>query len=683
MGSRIGTGESSVVDKVLLEVMKNRAQAIAEEMAAVVLHTAYTAFVKEAGDFGCCLVSPQGEVFACPIKTGVTLGPGMDLKDTIDYVGLGNFQPGDVIITNDPYTTGGMSTHLPDIFLVKPVFVNGVLLAFGLTFIHSSDVGGKVPGSISPTSYDIYQEGIRIPPRKLYRGGVLDRDLLDLVLSNCRIPDQNWGDLRALISALQLGERRLGQLVNRYGLRTVQRAIVDLLDYGEQQAREIISAIPDGTYTFWDYLEGDLIGGAPIRIRCAMTVKGSDVILDFSGTDHQVRASYNMPTRGNPHHYTIISVFQRYFRTLRPDMPLNAGIVRPVECQIPEGTVLNPVAPAACGHRGATMIRVLDVTMGNLCRALPDDIPTAGAGQGCIVVVAVSELQTGRQRVGVVEPLCGGSGGRPHRDGIDGMDHQVGWIANIPIETVETELPVMIVRYGLRPDTGGAGRYRGGVGLELTIGILTPDTVLTVRGLERNIFRPWGRKGGDPGVLGVVLHRSPSGTERVVGKIDEMVLQPREEISFLTQGGGGYGSPLLRPPHEILTDVENGLVSEHEAYARYGVVIQEGRVDDEATRRRRDSLTPSQEDFVYGPEREAFEQRWPDPVQLALNEAVAHYPPSLRTSMRNRLMRWVEDRYSLPRTWTTEELRTELDELMRAELRTTGAITATASGGFP
>lgn len=638
----------------MVEILKNRLQAIADEMASVVLRTGFTVFVKETGDFGCSLATVEGEVFASPVKTGVTLGPGMDFSATVRHTGIHSLRPGDVIVTNDPESSRGLVTHLADIFLVAPIFVRGEILCFATAFIHSSDVGGKVPGSITPSAYDIYQEGLRIPPSKLVKGGRLDEELLELILANTRIPEQNWGDLRALLSALNVADRRMGELVNRYGLDTVRQGIIDLLDYAEQQSLDLIRSIPPGSYEAWDYIEGDAFDGPPVRIRCRMDVTPDGIHLDFSGTDPQVRGAFNLPSYSNPHHYMLTSTFVRYFRTVRPDLPYNQGLVRRIYCHTPEGTLLNPVMPAAVGVRAATMIRVLDVTMALLGLALEDRIPAAGAGQACIVLLALPEERRGKARVGVLQPLVGGSGARPMKDGIDGIDHQVGWTRNIPTETIETEMPVVILRYGLRQDSGGAGRFRGGCGLELGVLVLASDVILTARGMERTVFRPWGRKGGAPGALGVAtLHRHDE-APRVIGKIDELLLQRGDRIWFGTQGGGGYGEPKERDPDLLRRDVLNGLVSAEAAEREYG----------------RDLTAPDAEHssralsaFVFGPERDAFEARWTDALQLAANELVASYPIQVRGPAKARLVKRMDASALEPRTWTPDVLRGVLREL--------------------
>ena len=489
-------------DPVFLEIFKNRIQAIAEEMASVVLRTGFTVFVKETADFGVCLLSPTGETFGSPVSTGVGLSLGLPGQGVISAIP--EWHEGDIVIANDPYTTGGLATHLADVYLMKPVFADGRVIAFGCSFVHSSDVGGKVPGSITPTSYDIFQEGVRIAPVKLYDRGQLNQQILNVFLDNCRIPEQNLGDLRALMASLNTGERRLHELVARYGVEQVERGIEDLMGYAERLVRAMVREIPDGEYTFWDYMD-PLADGYPIRLRCRLVVRDDALFMDFEGTDPQVRAAFNLPSCNQQGHFMLVPSLVRYFRTLDPSVPWNTGMVRMVTNHAPAGTVLNPEYPAAVGVRAATFIRLMDVVIGVLSQAQPDRLPAAGAGQACIVLLAMADARTGKHLVGVIQPICGGSGGRPMRDGIDGMDFAVGFLRNVPAETLETDMPILIERYGLRPDSGGPGRFRGGCGIELMVRVFAPDTIMTARGMERMTFRPWGRLGGLPGQPGTAV----------------------------------------------------------------------------------------------------------------------------------------------------------------------------------
>ena len=640
-------------DPVFLEVFKNRIQAISEEMANVVLRTGFTVFVKETADFGTFLLSPDGETFGSPVVTGVNLSLGIPGEGVIAAVP--EWHEGDIVITNDPYATSGMATHLADVFLVKPIFAQGRIIAFGCCFVHSSDVGGKVPGSISPTCYDIFQEGVRIAPVKLYKRGQLNEQILRVFLDNCRIPEQNWGDLRALMASLNTGERRLHELVARYGVNQVEQGIQDLLAYAERRVRSMIREIPDGDYTFWDYLEGGP-GGYPIRLRCRLVVSGDEILMDFEGTDPQVRAAFNLPSCNKQGHYMLVPTLVRYFPTLDPGCPWNTVMVRMVTNRAPAGSLLNPEAPAACGVRAATFIRLMDVVIGALSQAQPDRLPAVGAGQACIVLLAMDDVRTGKRQVGVVQPICGGSGARPMRDGIDGMEFSVGYLRNVPAETLESDMPILIERYGLRPDSGGAGHYRGGCGIELTVRVFAPDTAMTARGMERMHFRPWGRLGGLPGENGLAVKNLGTAAEEPTGRIDELLLQPGDTVTFLSQGGGGYGDLYERDVEQVRVDVRRGLVSVETARTHYGVDIVDGRVDTAATRALRGSRPPHRTPFVFGPERDAFEAVWTDELQVALNRSLMRYSPGMRNYLKQRTMAEVDAQVRARRATSPAEI---------------------------
>jgi N-methylhydantoinase B len=623
-------------DPILLEILRTRLKAIAEEMAAVTLRTGFTVFVKETSDFGACLVAPNGEVMSAPTETAVSLMVGLPAWEVIHSIG--EYEEGDIGITNDPDLTHGLSTHLPDIWLWKPVFVGGQIIGYGFNFIHSSDVGGKVAGSISPSSYEIYQEGVRIPPMKLFRKGELNQDLVNLLLANSRIPDQNWGDIKAQIASLNVAEKRLHELAARYGRDVVAQGIVDLMDHAEVRARELIRKIPDGEYGFIDYMEVDVAGAGQVRIKLNLRISGDDMILDFTGTDYQVQAAFNLPSWNQRGHYMLSFPILNIFRTLDPEVPYNAGLVRPIEFRIPLGTLLNPEPGAAYGVRAATMFRVLDILNGCLTQSLPDVIPAASSGGIAVVLLSTIDQLTGKRRVSVAQPLNGGSGGRPKQEGIDGTSFTGGWLRNIPNEVLEADVPVLVEEYGYREGSPGAGKHRGGAGIRFRFRNNAPETLMTARGLERFVFRPWGLRGGKPGELyRIVLNPGTKG-EQHLGKIDVLKLDAGDVIQFETSSGGGFGDPLERPPHLVLSDVNSGMIGLNQAESDYGVVIHDGRVDQAATTKlRARSHKPSGDLFDMGPERRAYEEIWTNEVAQELMNLLESHPTALRPILRNRI----------------------------------------------
>jgi len=629
-------------DKVLLEILNNRFTGIVEEMGYIIHRASFTVFVKETWDFDSALVTPDGEIFCYPRNIGVTNMLGMHMGDAIRCIS--EYEPGDVIVTNDPHRTRGMCTHLPDIMMFKPIFHQGRLVCFAWCFIHSSDVGGLVPGSISPTAYDRFQEGLTIPPTKLLRAGVLNRELRDLILANVRIPEQNWGDMKALLAALTICERRMTEVLDQYGGETVRAVIDDLLDYGERRARRIFEEVPDGTYEFSDYLEGDLFSSYHVRIRVRVTVRGSEVHLDFTGTDPQLRAALNMPSYGKPNQWLVLGIVN-YLRTTDSTLPLNRGILRPVSVTVPEGSVLNPLPFAASGARHTTGYRVSDSVLGALSQAVPERILAAGAGQVAIVLLSHLDPHTGAYKVNVLQPMQGGSGGRPTKDGIDGVNFSAGSLRNVPTEAIELEAPVFVHRYMLSENTA-AGGHRGGAAVTFEFQVSAPNTIVTARGMDRFRIRPWGRKGGQPGTLGETLLNPGTDRERNVGKIDVLKLQPGDTVRITSPGGGGYGDPLDRDPERVQRDVADGLVTVERAASDYGVMLDDGKVDAAATVARRVALraqrTGPLAEFVFGPERAAYEARVPKDLQDVVAAVLQEYPGAVRLFLKEQLYRRFE-----------------------------------------
>jgi N-methylhydantoinase B len=578
-----------------------------------------------------------------PDDMGIFITIGTPMAGAI--AALDGYEEGDVCLTNDPEGSGGMVTHLPDFFMWTPIFPpgrsSGDPLCFAFCFIHATDVGGLVPGSVSPTARDQLQEGFILPPVKLCRRGELDGGLLGVLLANTRVPELNWGDLRAEMSALTVTRRRMGELVDRYGEAAVREGMSGVLDYSERQARSIIEGIPDGTYQFSDYLESDFAGPSqPIRIKLDLTVAGSDLTLDFSGTDPQVPLALNLATHGRHGHNMVVPALVNYFRSRMPDITYNSGMMRPVRLVAPRGSLLNPEPRAPVGARQATMFRVPEVIMGALAQAIPDQIPACGGGQGAIMLVAAPEFETGTMSVSILQPLVGGSGGQATADGIEGVDFVSGFYRNIPTEVLENDAPVLVERYALRSDAGGAGRSRGGLGLDYALRVLSPRATATCRGMERMIFRPWGRGGGQPGTQGYARLRRGDGSVEQLGKIDVLEMRPGEVLEIGTPCGAGFGDPLERPPEAVLGDVLDGFVSTESARELYGVVVAGAVLDAEATRALRGRLGGAGSDwpdFDLGPERRAYEMRWTDALQDAVNAAAWAQPAGVRTVIRELL----------------------------------------------
>ncbi|WEX08903.1 hydantoinase B/oxoprolinase family protein [Chelativorans sp. AA-79] len=618
------------LDPVTLEVLSNKAAAIAEEMCLTLQRTGRTLYVKETADFACALAGLDGRFFAYPRSIGVSGFVGLECAPAIAAVGT--LEPGDVILANDPYRSEGLATHLPDLHMIKPYFHEGRIVAYGWCFVHCSDVGGRVPSSISPTNVEIYQEGLRIPPVKLMRRGEMNPDVRLFLDANSRTPDANMGDIRAMLAALAAGERRIVQVIAQHGVETLLQAEEDLIAYANAKAREVLSRIPEGTYRFVDYLDDDGVSRLPVRLSLALTVRDGTVHLDFTGTDPQVAAAMNIPSRGRPHAWLTLRVLA-LIHTIDRTVPLNAGLLGPVSITAPAGTVVNPQEPAATGVRHAAAIRVNDVLNGAFGLALPSVMPAAASGTVIPVVMAEPNAAGGRN-VQVIEPMIGGTGAREGHDGVDGRDSGISNLANNPVETVEAELGIEILRYALRPDSGGAGKWRGGCGMELTFRVLTDGSNVLGRGMERLMFRPWGRSGGMPGAPGSLVVNEGTERQRWLGKIDVLDVNAGDVVCFRTPGAGGWGDPYERDPEAVLADVGNGFVTVEGAMRDYGVVIADGTVDAAATKAVRESRNATSRDVAFGPEREAWDSVFGAALFDEFNAKLLKLPLARRQAVR-------------------------------------------------
>lgn len=625
------------LDPVLVEILNNRFGAIVNEMGYIIWRTAFTAYVKETWDFAPGLVTGDGEIFAFSKEIGGAPFLGLPLREFLASL---RWEPGDVVLTNDPYSTFGMCTHLPDLHLVKPFYYKGELVCFIWDFIHAADVGGIVPGNAPPSTFDVFQEGVRIPPSKLFKAGRVDEEVQRFLLANTRVPEHTWGDVKALLAALNSAERRLQELAERYGVETLKQAIADVLDYAETRARAIIDELPDGTYRFVDYVEGFPADQMPSRIAVSLEIRGSEVVLDFTGTDLQMASSYNVPTDGKTHHFLTFGLVS-YIRSRDPFCPLNAGIVRPVRVRVPRGTLLNPEPYASCSVRYVTAERVMDTVMGALAEAGAPLIPAAGGGCVAPILLSVLDPKTGRYKMGILQMLLGGMGGRPSRDGVDGADFGNAFFRNGPNEMAEAEMPILVRRYGWDTSRVPAGRWRGGLGVIYEVEILAPNAVMTARCMDRETFRPWGREGGSAGTLISSTLNPGTKRERELGKVDVLHLGPGDVVRVTMPSGGGFGDPLTRDPERVLRDVEDELLTSEQAAQEFGVVIHEGEVDRSATERlRQGRAAPRAPAFTYGTEREHYERVFPPALQERIVAALLDYPATLRRHLRDRL--WQE-----------------------------------------
>ncbi len=621
------------MDKVTLGVLANHARAAAENMACTLYRTAHSTFVKETEDFTTGLTTPDGQTFASPRELGATWFVGLDYGPVIRAVT--EYREGDVCMTNDPYS-GFVCSHSPDLHLWKPIFWEGELVCFAVGHIHNTDVGGAVPASLSRALTEVHQEGIRFPPCKLVQAGVLDQRLLDVMLANVRAPSQNWGDLKAQLAAMATGERKVHEMIRRFGIEVFRGGIAELLDLAERGARRVLASIPDGDYEFVDYMDEDSPGGLPCRLKLTLRLRGEEAVLDFTGSDPQVAASLNMPTGGNPRHILFMVGWNYVLYTLDPTVLLNCGLTRPATCVAPEGTILNPVFPAAVGMRSLTCSRLQGVIMGAFQRAVPDRLPAAPASGGPITNVNTTDNRTGRRVMASIDPITGGAGGSPFGDGMDGSGANSGFLKNTPVEINEAEVPIRILRYGLEPDSGGAGLHRGGLATVLEFRVQAPGTVVTARNRDRTRFRSWGVCGGRAGAPSGFWRNPGTAREENLGNTDVVTLDPGDVVRLVCAGAGGWGPPSQRPVEVVLADIAAGKVSTHAAEREYGVVLSDPAGT--ATRRAALAASPAPDPDV-GPERTRFEQVWTEPSYAALTEGLAALPIHWRHYAKHRVFK--------------------------------------------
>jgi N-methylhydantoinase B len=634
-----------MIDKITLAIMGNHLRAAAETMAYTLYRTAHSTFVKETEDFTTQITDAAGLCVAVPMDLGATWYPGINYGRAMDMIS--SYEPGDIGFTNDPYS-GYLATHVPDLHLWKPIFHDGEIICFACGHIHNTDMGGAVPASLSRALTEVHQEGIRFPPMKLFSRGVMNDDLVRVMLLNVRKPEQNLGDLKAFLGALNTGERKIRAMIEKFGPARLTEGLGLLLDYAEHQAREILSAIPDGEYFFADYADEDAPDGNPCRLALTLRIQGDSAILDFTGSDPQLTSALNVPTGGDPHHTLLLVGVYYVLYTLNPQILLNAGLTRPFTCIVPEGTVLNPHPPAAVGMRSLTCARLRSLIFGAFGLAIPDRMPAAPAGSSSIVNVMTTDNRTHRSVLAAVNPIVGGAGGMPHRDGTNGSGADGAYLKNTPVEITEAEVPIQILRYGLLPDSGGAGRWRGGLATALDFRVAAPHTRITARNRDRSRFRPWGILGGLPGAPSDFILNPDTNRQRILGNIDTVTLDPGDVIHIHSPGGGGRGDPLDREPEKVALDVQRGYVSVAAAEKSYGVVIHDGLIDTAATAALRAARTANPPHFSYGPERDAHEAIWTRHAYAELTALLASLPVHWRFFVKGKIFAAMQATCNVP-----------------------------------
>ena len=565
------------LDQVTLSVIYNNFVNICREMGTAMMRTAYSPIFSESRDFSVVLFNRQGQMMAqsefCPAQVGAIR---FVVGWTIDEIGVENFKTGDVVIHNDPYRGGA---HMPEHMVMKPVYYNGELFGFVANIGHMAEIGGMAVGGFAATATEVHQEGLRLPPVWLMRDGKYVEDIWKIILANHRAPRYSWGDLHAMVASLHVGERRMLALLDTYGPEFINAASDELMNHAERWMRSEIAAIPDGEYHFEDLMEDDGATTNPSWIRVTVVVKGDELLADFTGTDPQARGVVNC-TYG----VTAGAVYNAVFHVTDLNVPRNDGTYRPIKIIAPPGTVVNVRYPgSSVAGNTETHPRLWEIMMGALAQALPDRVSAATGGTACNFLFGGLHPETSQFYVhyhfdGV------GWGGRSYGDGNSVQNVPNGNNPTTPVEVFETRYPFIHREYKLRPDSGGPGKQRGGLG---SIRILEVNALeITVNALfDRMRVAPWGLFGGKTGGRSQVLVKRKGETEfrtfkeafgtASPSKFANIRVTKGDQIMLVSPGGGGYGNPTERDTSLVLRDVVEGFVSLQAARDSYGVVIRE------------------------------------------------------------------------------------------------------------
>jgi N-methylhydantoinase B len=569
----------AVVDAITREVLRGRFDAITEEMQLALVRASYSPIVTEGKDATSAIFDSSGRTISQPSAEPVHLGVLVDPARLIaQRYPQGVALPGDLYIANDPY--GGGSSHSPDIAIFAPVFDGERLVGYAATMTHHSDIGGMAPGSLNVEAFDIHAEGIRIPLLRLAHGGVLNEEALELILAAGRTPRNMRGDINAQIAACRTGASRLAEVFAEYGHGFVEAAIDELMDYADRMTRAEIAAIADGTCECVDWLDGDAVtpDSPPVEFRVKVTIAGSEILFDFSGSAPQLRSALNNVRS------STVAVCQFAVRLLTGDaVPNNDGCYRAVRVITPPGSVVNSTYPAPVAVRGIGLKRIEDVVLGAMAGLMPDRICAGHSGLYSMIMVA--GLDAGGQRVQGLTggPYAGGHGARPGKDGIDVTEHGVTNGSAFPVEFSESKLPVLFRRVELWTDSGGAGQWRGGMGYYAETEWRGGDATANIR-RERHKFAPRGVLGGHSSPLCETWIDAADGVRRTLPAISRVPVRHSDVFVVKTTGGAGYGRPWLRDPERVLDDLRDGRITAAAALDVYGVVVVDDAVDVVATR---------------------------------------------------------------------------------------------------
>ena len=548
------------VDPITFELVRHGLNSVSNEMMITIQWTGRSPTTTQAFDFSASFMDERGDTLdqaaGIPIHMG-TIPAAM--KAVLAKFG-DDIAPDDVVILNDPYT-GGM--HLPDIYCILPIYVGPTLFAFAVTVVHHVDMGGRAAGSMAYDSTEIYQEGLRLPPLKLLERGKLNRTLVEVIRQNVRPPDAVMGDMMGQVAACRMGERGILALVQEYGVETLRLYFEELRDYSERVTRQKISQWPDGTYEYTDYVDEDGLDPDPIPIKVTIHIHGDSLDVDFSGSAPQVRGAINCAFS-----QTVASTYIGIRSAMGVDIPNSQGCFRPIKVSAPEGSITNMRHPAPCAARGVTAFRIADAVLGALAQAVPERVGAASEG-GTSTGRFGFLLPDGRIKV-FYDNVYGIGGAVPTKDGASGVASLAANLSNVSIEVVESQVPVRVRRYGLVPDSGGAGHYRGGQAMEREWELLEPCN-FTFRS-DRRKYPPYGLAKGKAGAPSANV-LNPDGEAKLLPTKVNMRLSRGDVFKHISPGGGGHGDPWKREPDLVLRDWQDERITAAHAREAYGVVV--------------------------------------------------------------------------------------------------------------
>jgi len=559
------------MDMITLTIMESTMVAICREMGIVLMKTSYSTIFNEGLDFTCAIADPDGQMLAvadyCPAQIG---GMPLLIESCVKELSSEPMEPGDVVVHNDPYR-GGL--HTPEHTFFTPIFVGAELMGYAVAIGHVSETGGSVPGGFASEATEIFHEGLRVPPVKIKRRGEDVDDVWKLMLANVRTPRQNYGDYRALISSVELGTQRIADLIDKYGKDVFRQACNELMDYSEKRMRAELAAIPDGRYRFSDFMEDDGIVDRPFHIRVECVVQNDEIVIDFTGSDAQAGGAINA-TLG----VTRSASYNAILHLTDPSIPKNSGCFRPIRIVAPGGTVVNVDYPAPeVGGNTETHPRIAYTVIGALAEAVPDRAPATDAATHCNFLFGGNDPRSGEYYV-CYDFLSAGWGGRPFADGNNAVNCINGNCRMIPTEVLEVRYPFLIEEFSLVPDSGGAGKYRGGLGVRKQF--LCRDASITISHMgDRHKSAPWGlHGGGDAAKADLKIKRAGSEAWQSAmqdsakispSKFAGMTLNSGDRIRLTTAGGGGWGKPGERDKEQIANDIVEGWVSEQQVRSDY------------------------------------------------------------------------------------------------------------------